>query len=90
MFSAALVLCAGRTEAEFERRAKAIGREPAELRENGAAGLVDEVAATVRRWAADDRHHPRSTCRCSTSTTSSTSSSSAEEIGAAARLMRPE
>jgi alkanesulfonate monooxygenase len=53
VFSAALVLCAGRTEAEFERRAKAIGREPAELRENGAAGLVEEVAATARRWAAD-------------------------------------
>lgn len=50
VFSAALVLCAGRTEAEFERRAAAIGREPGELRENGAAGLVDEVAATLRRW----------------------------------------
>ncbi len=50
-FSAALVLCCGADEAEFERRAAAIGREPAELRENGAAGTPDEVAATLRAWA---------------------------------------
>jgi F420-dependent oxidoreductase-like protein len=48
--SAALVLCCGRTEAEFVRRAGAIGREPAELRQNGAAGTVGEVAETLRRW----------------------------------------
>lgn len=53
VFSAGLVLCAGRTEAEFERRASATGREPGELRENGAAGLVDEVVATLRRWSTD-------------------------------------
>lgn len=51
IFSAALVLCCGADEAEFERRAAAIGREPAELRENGAAGTPDEVAATLRSWA---------------------------------------
>ncbi len=50
VYSAALVVCAGRDEAEVTRRAAAIGREPAELRENGAAGTVDEVAATLRRW----------------------------------------
>jgi F420-dependent oxidoreductase-like protein len=50
VYSAALVLCAGRDEAEFTRRAEAIGRKPAELRANGAAGTVDEVAATLRRW----------------------------------------
>lgn len=49
-FSAALVVCAGENEAEFARRAGAIGREPAELRANGAAGVVEEVAATIRRW----------------------------------------
>jgi len=49
-FSAALVLCAGRDDAEVARRAAAIGREPEELRANGAAGTVDEVAATIRRW----------------------------------------
>jgi len=50
-FSAALVLCCGADEAEFERRAATIGREPAELRQNGAAGTPDEVAATLRSWA---------------------------------------
>ncbi len=49
-YSAALVLCCGVDERDFERRAAAIGREPAELRENGAAGTVDEVAATLTRW----------------------------------------
>jgi alkanesulfonate monooxygenase len=48
-FSAALVLCVGATEAEFERRATAIGRDPGAVRENGAAGLVDEVVATIGR-----------------------------------------
>ena len=33
--SAALVVCCGADEAEVERRAAAIGREPDELRENG-------------------------------------------------------
>jgi F420-dependent oxidoreductase-like protein len=42
-WSAALVLCCGSDEAEVQRRAKAIGREPAELRQNGAAGTVSEV-----------------------------------------------
>ena len=41
--STALVLCLGSTEAEVTRRANAIGREPSELRQNGAAGTVDEV-----------------------------------------------
>ncbi len=50
VFSAALVVCAGRDEAEVARRAQAIGREPDELRTNGAAGTVEEVAATLRRW----------------------------------------
>lgn len=49
-FSAALVVCAGADEAQFERRAASIGREPQELRTNGAAGTVEEVAATLRRW----------------------------------------
>lgn len=49
-FSGALVLCVGATEEEFGRRAEAIGREPAELRENGVAGLPDEAAATIRAW----------------------------------------
>ena len=50
-FSAALIVCCGADEAEVNRRATAIGREPEELRENGAAGTPDEVAATLRAWA---------------------------------------
>jgi F420-dependent oxidoreductase-like protein len=49
-YSAALVICCGADEAEFGRRAAAIGREPAELRQNGAAGTADEVIATLARW----------------------------------------
>ena len=44
-------LCCRRDEAEVARRAAAIGREPDELRENGAAGTPAEVAATIRRYA---------------------------------------
>lgn len=51
-FSAALVLCCGRDEAEFGRRAAAIGREPDELRANGAAGTPDEVVATIESYRA--------------------------------------
>ncbi len=42
--SVALVLAVGTDEAEFTRRAAAIGREPAELREHGIAGTVSEAA----------------------------------------------
>ena len=37
-------------EAEVVRRASAIGRQPDELRTNGAAGTAEEVAGTIRRW----------------------------------------
>jgi len=50
IYSAALVLCCGRTEEEFVRRAAAIGREPDELRANGAAGTVDEVIAALESF----------------------------------------
>jgi F420-dependent oxidoreductase-like protein len=39
-------------ESEFARRATAIGREPQELRENGACGTVGEVIETLHRWKA--------------------------------------
>ena len=48
----ALVVCCGRDEAEFRRRAAAIGREPDELRANGAAGLPGEVVEKLRAFAA--------------------------------------
>ncbi|MEO1055660.1 MAG: LLM class F420-dependent oxidoreductase [Actinomycetota bacterium] len=49
-FSAALVLCCGADEEQFRRRAEAIGREPDELRTNGAAGTPAEVAETLAAW----------------------------------------
>jgi alkanesulfonate monooxygenase SsuD/methylene tetrahydromethanopterin reductase-like flavin-dependent oxidoreductase (luciferase family) len=42
-YSTGQVLCCGRTEAEVARRAAAIGREVAELRQNGLAGSPEEV-----------------------------------------------
>ena len=50
-WSNALVVCVGSDEAEFRRRAEAIGREPDELRENGVAGTVPEAVETLRRYA---------------------------------------
>jgi alkanesulfonate monooxygenase SsuD/methylene tetrahydromethanopterin reductase-like flavin-dependent oxidoreductase (luciferase family) len=47
----ALVVCCGRDEGEFRRRADAIGREPDELRANGAAGLPGEVVDKLRAFA---------------------------------------
>jgi F420-dependent oxidoreductase-like protein len=43
VYSAALIAVAGADEAEFRRRAAAVGREPAELRVNGLAGTASEV-----------------------------------------------
>lgn len=51
-WSNALVLCVGEDEAELARRAKAIGREVGELRENGLAGTPQEVVDTLGRYAA--------------------------------------
>ncbi|MGB2567930.1 LLM class F420-dependent oxidoreductase [Micromonospora citrea] len=50
-WSNALVLCCGRDEAEISRRAAAIGREPAELRENGLAGTPAELVDKIGRYA---------------------------------------
>jgi len=50
-YSAALVLCCGTDEAEVGRRAAAVGREPDELRRNGAAGSPAEVVDTLGRYA---------------------------------------
>jgi len=50
-YSAAQVVCCGRTEAELNKRAAAIGREPVELREHGLAGSPDDVAAKIAEFA---------------------------------------
>ncbi len=51
--SVALVVCVGSNAAEVDRRAAAIGREPAELRRNGVAGTPGEAVDTLRRWIDD-------------------------------------
>jgi F420-dependent oxidoreductase-like protein len=51
VYSACVVVCCGSDEAEFARRAATIGREPAELRENGAAGSPTEVVDALRSFA---------------------------------------
>jgi alkanesulfonate monooxygenase len=51
-YSAAQVVCCGKDENEFERRAANIGRQPDELRQNGAAGTPDEVVARIEAFAA--------------------------------------
>jgi F420-dependent oxidoreductase-like protein len=51
-FSAAQVVCGGRTAAELEKRAAAIGRQPDELRKNGLAGTPEQIAAKIADYAA--------------------------------------
>jgi F420-dependent oxidoreductase-like protein len=51
VFSSALVLCVGKDDAEFARRAAAIGREPAELRKQGVAGTPAEAVDVLSRYA---------------------------------------
>jgi F420-dependent oxidoreductase-like protein len=51
--SVALVAAIGKDEAEFTRRAAAIGREPAELREHGIAGTVAEAVDRLKALEAD-------------------------------------
>ncbi|HEX5568250.1 MAG TPA: LLM class F420-dependent oxidoreductase [Streptomyces sp.] len=51
IYSNALVVCVGRDDAEVARRAAAIGREVAELKENGLAGSPAEVVDKIGRYA---------------------------------------
>ncbi len=51
VLSAAQIVCVGRDEAEVARRAAAIGREPAELRQNGLAGTPAEVIEKIGQYA---------------------------------------
>jgi F420-dependent oxidoreductase-like protein len=50
VYSSALVLCVGRDEAEIARRAAAIGREVAELREHGVAGTPAEAVDILGQY----------------------------------------
>jgi F420-dependent oxidoreductase-like protein len=51
VYSAAQVVCCGRSDAEVASRAAAIGREPDELRKHGLAGSPDEIAARIAEFA---------------------------------------
>lgn len=51
VYSNALVACVGKDDAEVGRRAAAIGRDAAELRENGLAGTPGEVVEKIGRYA---------------------------------------
>jgi F420-dependent oxidoreductase-like protein len=50
-YSVAQTVCCGKDEAEFGRRAAAIGREPENMRATGVAGTPGEVAATIAEFA---------------------------------------
>ena len=49
--SAAQVVCCGRDDAEIARRAEAIGRDVADLRENGLTGTPAEIVDKIGRFA---------------------------------------
>jgi len=51
IYSAAQTVCCGRNPAEVERRARAIGQKPDELRDGGLAGTPDEVAEKIGKFA---------------------------------------
>ncbi|MGW2261913.1 LLM class F420-dependent oxidoreductase [Streptomyces sp. NPDC001780] len=50
VYSNALVVCVGKTDAEVARRAAAIGREAEELKANGLAGSPAEVVDKIGRY----------------------------------------
>lgn len=50
VFSNALVACVGKDDAEVARRARAIGREVPDLKENGLAGSPAEVVDKIGRF----------------------------------------
>jgi alkanesulfonate monooxygenase SsuD/methylene tetrahydromethanopterin reductase-like flavin-dependent oxidoreductase (luciferase family) len=51
VLSNALVVCAGRDDAEVARRAAAIGRDVDELKEHGLAGSPAEIVDKIGRYA---------------------------------------
>lgn len=50
-WSTSLVLCCGRDDAEVDRRAEAIGRDPREVRESGLAGTPDQLVDQIGQLA---------------------------------------
>lgn len=52
VFSAALVVCVGRDDAEVARRADSIGRQVDELKTNGVCGTPAEAVERLQQWKA--------------------------------------
>lgn len=52
IYSAAQLVCCGRSAAELSRRARAIGQELDEIREQGLAGTPGEIAEKIGKFAA--------------------------------------
>ncbi|MFD9499373.1 LLM class F420-dependent oxidoreductase [Streptomyces sp. NPDC060035] len=52
VYSNALVVCAGKNDAEVARRASAIGRDVEDLKANGLAGSPDQVVDKIGQYAA--------------------------------------
>jgi F420-dependent oxidoreductase-like protein len=50
-YSVAQTVCCGRDDSEVSRRAEAIGRNAAELRENGLGGTPDELVERIGEYA---------------------------------------
>jgi F420-dependent oxidoreductase-like protein len=57
IYSVAQTVCCGKDEAEFRRRAAAIGREPEDLRDNALGGTPGEVAAKIAEFAEIGAEH---------------------------------
>jgi F420-dependent oxidoreductase-like protein len=51
VYSIAQTVCCGKDEAEFSRRAAAIGQEPDDLRRNALGGTPNEIAAKIAEYA---------------------------------------
>jgi F420-dependent oxidoreductase-like protein len=51
IYSAAQTVCCGRSRAEVDRRAAAIGRKADELADTGLAGTPDEIVAKINKFA---------------------------------------
>jgi len=51
IYSVSQTVCCGKNEAEFRRRAAAIGEEPEDLRANALGGTPGEVAAKIAEFA---------------------------------------
>jgi F420-dependent oxidoreductase-like protein len=57
IYSAAQTVCCGRSAAEVDRRAKAIGMKPDELRDSALVGTPDEVAEKIGKFAEIGAEH---------------------------------